>query len=609
MASPDKDNGRITRKSALLLVAFLCAFIGGIVAFHTVPAGITRKYDQFTTTSDGLRVAYDVFEPTVPGGGEGNGSGLPAVIVGHGIMVNKEVMRVVSLELARAGFLVIALDFRGHGSSSGDFSSVANTLDLASIVGGGDADVTNVASFGALARDVEAVKENYLAKRGDVDMGNLGYVGYSMGGGAGFATLAEDGNFSAMVGIAPVPSYEEVNASRPRNLLVVVGKFDQAIPYGDVLKVMENKTGVSREEIADAVERDSAWEFPGGSFPNGTAARLYRDPLGEHFLAGWNQNFVRETRDWMVRALLGGDSAHGGATGPSPVLQAYPVALVTVAAAAGGGVGAFALAARWILSKYGKRADDTIFPESVLDGDVPFTHVKGVTVTALLLAFPCMLLVTPLFLGPLFFAAFNVMFLFGPSIGILVYMRHAGKKHGFGARDLYASTLRATSGRNVAVGLGLGGLLWAVLELTVGQLFSLLPSADKWPWLPLYYAVVTFTFLNYYLFYQGLVQEGLTRGRDAAGAKRGTRLTAALNYAMVAATAVFVLLFPCLVLGNMFVWMFIWVALLMLLGATVIGVTFYARTGDALLPALTTAVFITLMFCTLSPVIWITGIL
>ena len=162
--SSDTTMTRKTTQLVAISIAFIF-FCSGIIIFATVPAGMTRSYNNFTTTIDGVRICYDVFEPK-----SDTSSDKSAVIIGHGVMVNKNFLRLIALDLAEQGFVVAALDFRGHGRSGGN-------LDR-----------------GKITDDILAVK-NVLANRGDINMSNLGYLGYSMGGGAGFALLDTDGDF------------------------------------------------------------------------------------------------------------------------------------------------------------------------------------------------------------------------------------------------------------------------------------------------------------------------------------------------------------------------------------------------------------------------------
>ena len=288
------------RKQVLFLTLFAAMFIGGLIGVRSTPLSVDKQFNKFVTTSDGVKICYDVFEPR-----NTESSNKKAVILGHGVMVNKEVMRMIALELAKHNFVAVSFDFRGHGRSGGDFNFIAEDFDLDAIDHESGVSTSGFTSDEKLARDIAAVKEYYLGARGDIDMSDIGYVGYSMGGGAGFYACSQDNDFGAMVGLCPSPVYDYVNITHPNNLCVLHSKYDEAIDYGSIVRVMENKTGVAAEQIAANITEDPVWEFDEGSFTDGSAARLYYNKYQEHFLAGWDAQYIRETRNWMLRALQG----------------------------------------------------------------------------------------------------------------------------------------------------------------------------------------------------------------------------------------------------------------------------------------------------------------
>ncbi len=141
---------KIDKKRMILICFFLSLFVVGIILIFTTPSSIKITYNQTVETSDGETISFNVFEPIH------NEKKKKAVIIGHGIMVNKEMLKGYAIELACAGFVAVPFDFRGHGQSSGE-------LD-----------------YSKLVNDVKAIKA-YLYSRGDIDMDSLGIIGYSMG--------------------------------------------------------------------------------------------------------------------------------------------------------------------------------------------------------------------------------------------------------------------------------------------------------------------------------------------------------------------------------------------------------------------------------------------
>ena len=158
----------LSKKRITLLCIFLAIFTIGTVFIFITPLSVKSTYGLSTQTSDGVTISYNIFEPT------SGGLNKPAIIIGHGSMVNKEMMKGYALELAAAGFVVVPLDFRGHGQST-------------------------MVEPDNKTKDIIAIKE-YLNTRGDIDMNSLGYIGYSMGG-LGQELIHQDLAFKCFIGI------------------------------------------------------------------------------------------------------------------------------------------------------------------------------------------------------------------------------------------------------------------------------------------------------------------------------------------------------------------------------------------------------------------------
>lgn len=94
---------------------------------------------------------------------------LPAVVLTHGYLNNRELQLQNAIELARRGFVVLTIDRGGHGNNqiSSATSAMMNTSGM-----------------------YEAVK--YLALQNYVDVTKIGISGHSMGGYTTAATLASD---------------------------------------------------------------------------------------------------------------------------------------------------------------------------------------------------------------------------------------------------------------------------------------------------------------------------------------------------------------------------------------------------------------------------------
>ncbi|MFX0011574.1 MAG: alpha/beta hydrolase, partial [Candidatus Hermodarchaeota archaeon] len=144
-------------------------YILGTVLIFTVPFSVKSTYGLTTLTDDGVSIAFNVFEPSE------EGTDRPAFLIGHGSMVNKEMVKGYAIELAAAGFIAVPFDFRGHGQS-----------------GSGGTD--------NMTKDVVAVREYLRLNRNDIDMNSLGYIGYSMGG-IGQELIEVDTSFKCFIGV------------------------------------------------------------------------------------------------------------------------------------------------------------------------------------------------------------------------------------------------------------------------------------------------------------------------------------------------------------------------------------------------------------------------
>ncbi|MBD3254530.1 MAG: alpha/beta fold hydrolase, partial [Candidatus Lokiarchaeota archaeon] len=144
----------IKLKKGIAISIFLSLFIIGTILIFITPTSVKIRYNLTAETKDKEHISFNTYQPIE------SDKRMKAIIIGHGIMVNKEILKDFAIELAASGFFVVTCDFRGHGLSTGELNR------------------------GLLVNDVKAIKK-YLERRDDIDNDNLGYVGYSMGGGPG----------------------------------------------------------------------------------------------------------------------------------------------------------------------------------------------------------------------------------------------------------------------------------------------------------------------------------------------------------------------------------------------------------------------------------------
>ncbi|MHA1673209.1 MAG: alpha/beta hydrolase, partial [Promethearchaeota archaeon] len=531
----------------------------------------TRSYNNFTTTNDGVRICFDVFEPKFD-----TSTDKSAVIIGHGVMVNKNFLRLIALDLAEQGFVVAALDFRGHGRSGG-------SLDR-----------------GKITDDILAVK-NVLTERGDINMSNLGYLGYSMGGGAGFTLLDTDGDFKAMVSLAAGGRNDSITP----NLLILQGKWDEAISTDRVFAYMENKTGLPTDQI----EEDRVY----GSFANGTALKFHLTPT-DHLLAPYAKENIVESRRWFVRALMISDEA------PSDV-RSYSLHLFGVSLALIGGFGVFLLTAGRIISAFASRPsfsawemDKTVVKDKEGTNEDGIRKEKGKekevgkekepTLKTVLsrywlwvipLSIPCIIFVAPLFLLPLYYMNLFVALLMGPSMAILIYQVYLARKTKIRFRHVYASSLRNTSWKNLGLGFGLGLLAYGVLTFSINLIFGIRPASTKWGWSVLYMAVIFFMNLNFSLFFQGYLYEKF----GETDHRRDFRVLG-LSFVMRFTPIMLLVLISVWFFGSWFNVQFLIPLAPLLLLMDLTSNALYRHNRDLLIATIANSIFLTLILITLA---------
>jgi len=79
----------ITTKKLTIIAIFLSIFAVGSVLMFTTPSSVKSTYGLKAQTSDGVSISFNVFEPITTV----SDNSRPAIIIGHGVMVNKEMLK------------------------------------------------------------------------------------------------------------------------------------------------------------------------------------------------------------------------------------------------------------------------------------------------------------------------------------------------------------------------------------------------------------------------------------------------------------------------------------------------------------------------------------
>ena len=266
------------RRIRLFALGWVLVIVGGLLAHLVQTANHVRFQNVSYRGAQGERLAARLYRPA----SATPAHPAPAVLISHGYINTREMQTPYAIELARRGFVVLAIDMSGHGASGGWVGADD---------GGGPAGL------------------RYLQSLPFVDRRNIGLEGHSMGGVPvmGAAISQPDGYRSMVLEGSTTPEPGQVgegDARFPRNLEVVFGKWDQFAPL-----MWKAPGGASVAASAKLVRLFGASGpvTPGrlyGSIAGGSARLLLVPPV-DHPMEPFSSAGVGAAVDWFQRTLSG----------------------------------------------------------------------------------------------------------------------------------------------------------------------------------------------------------------------------------------------------------------------------------------------------------------
>jgi len=204
------NTGHSRRRNAVVLVAAVALFAVGYVGSHRGILDGVGVATVWVPTSSGV-LHGRLYRPRT-----GGLNSAPGVVVFHGYLGNLVTMEVpLSAELARRGFVVLAVDYLGHGRSGGGTRTTEFIGD------------ENTPSPRRAMLDVV----RFLRAQPGVDPARIALVGHSAGAKAAGFVASVDPTVVATVYIAGVfDAYLFEPTAAPRNLLMLYGGADGWIP-------------------------------------------------------------------------------------------------------------------------------------------------------------------------------------------------------------------------------------------------------------------------------------------------------------------------------------------------------------------------------------------
>jgi pimeloyl-ACP methyl ester carboxylesterase len=551
----------VKRYQLVLTLVFLGLTLTGAIGLNTYPGDIVRG-THVATTSDGVSISFNTYyKSTIP-------ADRPMIVMGHGVIVNKEMMTNFAIELAAHDFVVASIDWRGHGHSGGTLVNSKLILDLEAVIA-------------AIPGIVPSVNTSAI-----------GLLGYSMGGAPTFQYAANHSTVKAWVGVGTSPSGNIGNLSNPRNVLVIRGENDEAFSLDRMKEQMVNLTGAG---VASNVQL----EYLYGSIAAGTARKLDVVPFADHLTVPWDQAFISATTDWMVQSFDG--------VVPDLTFMVYHARAILLFMGLVGIVGlvygiALILVEGTIEAKQKVELAYTSGDPSASPPDransTPRFLLRYYAWTFLLI--PTAIIPASTFLLPLFLTSFLVTLVGCFSINVAIfswrYFKQAGvsfkKSFTFGFRDRKIWILA------IAITAAFVPGFWAMVGLNY---LGAVPPLDRIGYVIIYGVIMFVCYLAISTFNDRVVFRFFSAKLQAMNARKAYVVQSIVAFLLVYSWFFAIIMLMCAAMGSMFLAMIAWLMIPIYLFGSFAGVYLQRLTGSSIPNAVLQAVLLTLLIVTLSP--------
>ncbi len=552
--------------SFILLISITFSTIGAI-SLTVFDSNLFKQTTVKKTTADGVNVYIDIFEPVT----NSNTAQLfqaprPAVIAVHGFGVSKEFFAQYGMEFARLGIVTICIELRSMGRSEGDFFNGKYNEWLQGV--DFDREMTEQFPDISIFQNEVNLAFELLQSRTDIDMNSIALIGHSTGGGVVLQTaLLNPEKIKVTVGIAALP-VDGINATSHRNLMLVLGKFDEAFSFERTLELFRKSTG----------DPASLPNTRYGIFQDGSARMLIYTPFDDHFTETFNPGIMKSAVEWIVSGLKGQDFSVQG------TVDIYANRILLIGVSAIGLILAVVMFGIIALDKM-KEKQNWNDKKKLVQHIEPLEKIRLLSSVVSLIAIN--LLCFPITLGFFYIilamgmtsASFILPFTFTFAISIIIYTKILSKRGIINGKQSIIE-LCIPSPIELLFSVGIGIMLLTILQTFFGRYFVslLMPMHKIGAGIILWIGTIIFLIANEYwsrlIIQNRWEKEDFRQGKllDFIKAKLLTAIISGLTFWICIVLGV--LIFQQIVFSN-FIWMIVFLILPLLVFINFINAIWY----------------------------------
>ncbi len=239
MSIIDREDAQFFKRIMILIILLVIS-----LSYLAYDKSISySRYDRIEYQSSGATLYANLYYPSKNLGFQDQ---RPLIIYCHGIGSQRDFDLRIPIEFTKRGFFLVALDYQGHGESSGNIINIDPTTDIP-----------------ALAQDCSKLldKLETLPFYSNVNSSQIGLIGHSLGGMIVLMNQALDPRFNVTVTWAPLVNIDSqqlgvvntdnydpyipvnlLNKTNTNNLLIIMHVDDEALDFTSQALVAQNLT-------------------------------------------------------------------------------------------------------------------------------------------------------------------------------------------------------------------------------------------------------------------------------------------------------------------------------------------------------------------------------